>query len=272
MASIEHPVAPADTAQPALWRLLVIGVFTGFFGGLFGLGGGVIIVPALVMLCGFNQRIAAATSSLAILPTALVGITSYALHGAVDWLAGLALAVGVFCGSQIGGLLLKRLSLRALEWCFFGFLLIAIVSLWVVIPPRDATIEMSPLIFILLVLFGLIPGVAVVLLGVGGGIIAIPVLIAGFGANDILAKGTSMLVVVVGAFTSAAKHLRSGMARAKIAFTIGVTAAIITPFSVQLAIFMPPLWSNILFSLFLAFIASQYLRRLLKNSSYEEQT
>lgn len=242
--------------------LLAIGAVAGFFGGLFGLGGGVIIVPALVFLCGFNQRHAAIVSSLALLPTAVVGLTSYALHGGVDWFAGAALALGITLGSALGSRLLHRLSLWTLELCFLLFLLVAIASLWLVVPDRSATIDMSPGTFVLLVLFGTVPGVAVALLGVGGGVIAIPVLIAGFGASDIVAKGSSLLMVIVGATTTSLRHLRNRALDVKASLCVGVAAAAVTPFSVQLAVFLTPLASNILFSVFLAVIALQYTRRL----------
>lgn len=245
-------------------KLLGIGAVAGLFGGLFGLGGGVIIVPALVLLMGFNQRQAAATSTLALLPTAVAGVISYGLHGAVDFSVGLALALGMMLGAQLGTRLLHRLSLRTLEWLFLCFLLAAIILLWVVVPVRGAQLEMSSLVFISLIGFGLIPGIAMSLLGVGGGILAIPVLIAGYGASDLAAKGSSLLMVIVGSTTAAIKHLRAKLVESRTALTIGLTAAMITPFSVQLAVLMTPFISNALFSVFLAVIAAQYLRRLLR--------
>ncbi|MBT1018633.1 sulfite exporter TauE/SafE family protein [Canibacter sp. lx-72] len=259
------PQNGAITPAVTLPRLILIGAIAGFFGGLFGLGGGVIIVPALVFLCGFNQRLAAANSSFALLPTALVSIISYALHGGVDWLAGLALAGGVFVGSRIGAAFLHRLSLRALEICFLVFLIFAIGTLWTVVPARQDTIEMNPLVFVLLILFGIIPGIGVALLGIGGGIVAIPVLIAGFGASDLIAKGTSMVMVIVGAVSASYKNVKQKTIELKIPLIIGVAAAFVSPFSVQLAVFLTPLWSNILFSVFLGFIAVQYVLRILRH-------
>lgn len=255
---------PANRGTAKLWKLLGIGAVAGLFGGLFGLGGGIIIVPALVLLLGFNQRQAAATSALALLPTAITGVISYGSHGAVDWAAGLALALGIIVGAQLGARLLHKLSLRALEWLFFGFLLVAIALLWLVVPERGAHIAMSPLVFISLIGFGVIPGLAMALLGVGGGVIAIPVLITAYGASDLAAKGSSLLMVLVGSATATVKHLRARVADPRTALTIGLTAALVTPFSVQLAVLMTPFVSNALFSVFLAVIAAQYLRRLLR--------
>lgn len=245
-------------------KLVLIGLATGVFGGLFGIGGGVLMVPALVFLMGFDQRRAVGTTPIAMLPAATAGLISYALQGGFDWRAAIALSIGVIVGAQIGLRLLDKLSLRALEIGFFVFLLLSIVSLWVVVPSRDDTINMTPLVFVLLLVFGLIPGLAMSLLGVGGGIIAIPVLMVGFNASDIIAKGTSLCMVITGAITSASKNIRKGNADIKAGAILGVSAALVSPFSVQLAVLLSPQVANILFSLFLAFVASQYLVRILK--------
>ena len=66
--------------------LVIVGMIVGLLSGMFGIGGGTVIVPALVWL-GLSQRHAAATSMLAIVPTALSGVISYAHNGNVDWVA-----------------------------------------------------------------------------------------------------------------------------------------------------------------------------------------
>ena len=87
--------------------------------GLFGIGGGTIIVPALVWL-GLTQRHAAATSMLAIVPTSVSGVLAYAVEGNVDWIAALLMFLGMFIGGQIGSLLLSRLPEVVLRWAFRG--------------------------------------------------------------------------------------------------------------------------------------------------------
>lgn len=243
-------------------KLLAIGAVAGLFGGFFGLGGGIVIVPALVFLMGFNQRQAASTSAVALFPVSLIGVLSYSLHGAVNWAAGFALALGMLLGVNLGSRLLQRLPLRVLEWLFFSFLLIAIALLWLVVPSRNTNIEMSWAVFGLLICCGFIPGVAMTLLGVGGGIIAIPLLITGFGASDLIAKGTSLLMVAAGSFNSLIKQLYTSAANARHAILIGLAAALTTPISVQFAVLLAPLASNILFSVLVLFVAAQYLFKL----------
>ncbi|MDO4241707.1 MAG: sulfite exporter TauE/SafE family protein [Microbacteriaceae bacterium] len=262
--------ASGERKPAAVLVLLFIGMITGVFGGLFGLGGGVIMVPAMVLLLGYNQREAASTTPIAMLPAAASGLISYGLHGSVDWVAGLALALGVFVGAQIGARLLHRLSLRVLETAFLVFLMLAIASLWLVVPTRADTIEMNPLVFASLVLFGLIPGMAMSLLGIGGGIVAIPVLIAAYGASDIVAKGTSLVMVITGAITSTIKNLQRKAVDVRAGLIMGLGAAAITPFSVHLAVLLEPFWANALFSAFLGVVALQYLQRLLRKPKTAE--
>ncbi len=88
-----------------------IGLIAGLLSGLFGVGGGTVIVPLLVLVLGFDQRIAAGTSLAAIVPTATVGVISYAIHDSVAWIPALLLAAGAVVGAQLGTWLLPRLPL-----------------------------------------------------------------------------------------------------------------------------------------------------------------
>jgi uncharacterized membrane protein YfcA len=83
--------------------LLLIGLAAGFMGGLVGIGGGIIIVPALVMLLGMTQHQAQGTSLAMILfPVGLLGVLNYYKQGYVDFKYAGLLAVGFFLGSYIG--------------------------------------------------------------------------------------------------------------------------------------------------------------------------
>jgi uncharacterized membrane protein YfcA len=104
-------------------RLVAIGLAAGFFSALFGVGGGIVVVPLLVALFAFEPRVAAATSLVAIAITALAGTLSYAAHG--DLKPGAAVIVGVpaAAGALAGTALQQRLTNRALA---FGFALLLV--------------------------------------------------------------------------------------------------------------------------------------------------
>lgn len=229
--------------------------------GLFGIGGGIMIVPALVLLLGMPQRLAAGTSVAAILPAAIVGATSYAVQGHVDWVAAGLLAVGVIGGSQVGSMLLAKLPIKLLQWFFLSFLLVVIVSLWFVVPERDNEIGMTLLTGILLAVTGFVTGILSGLLGVGGGIIVVPVLMFFFGANDLVAKGTSLLMMIPGSLSGTLANWRRRNVDLRAALIVGLAASVMSPFGTLIAVRIDPFWSNVMFSILLALIFAQYLQR-----------
>ena len=116
-----------DGSARSIIVLIVVGMLVGVLSGMFGIGGGTIIVPALVWL-GLTQRHAAATSMLAIVPTSVSGVLAYAVEGNVDWIAALLMFLGMFIGGQIGSLLLSRLPEVVLRWAFVVFMAFIIAS------------------------------------------------------------------------------------------------------------------------------------------------
>lgn len=111
---------------------ILIGVAAGVLSGLFGIGGGVIIVPALVYLCGFTQLKAQGTS-LAILlpPVGAVAFIEYYKKGFVDLEAGLLICIFLVFGSVIGGKLAPNIPVGTLKRGFgVLMLLIALKMIW----------------------------------------------------------------------------------------------------------------------------------------------
>jgi uncharacterized protein len=109
-------------------RLAVIGLAAGVFSALFGVGGGILAVPLLVLLAAFPERVATATSLGAIGITALAGVVFFGIRGDVD--VGHALLVGLPAagGALVGTALQQRITGRALSY-LFAALLVA-VAVW----------------------------------------------------------------------------------------------------------------------------------------------
>ena len=236
---------------------LGIGLVAGLLSGLFGVGGGTVIVPMLLLLLHFDQRLAAGTSLAAIVPTATVGVISYGVTGSVAWIPAIILAAGAVVGAQIGTWLLARLPQNALRWGFVGFLLIVIVMLFVVVPSRDAVLELNWLTGGGLVLLGIFTGIMAGLLGVGGGVIVVPALIFLFGTSDLIAKGTSLLMMIPTALSGTVGNLRRQNVDLVAAVLIGGAACTTTALGAWIATLLDPFASNLLFAAFLLFIASQ---------------
>ena len=104
-------------------RLVLIGLVAGFFSALFGVGGGIVIVPLLLLMCAWQARAATATSLAAIGITALSGVIAYAVHG--DVRVGYAALVGLPAALSVAGAtaLQQRLRTRTIELLFAAFLL-----------------------------------------------------------------------------------------------------------------------------------------------------
>jgi uncharacterized protein len=105
-------------------RLVTIGLVAGLFSALFGVGGGIVIVPLLVLTAGYDQRAASATSLAAIGLIAFTGTVLYAVRGHVE--VGPALLVGLpaAAGAVAGAVLQQRVPRRTLAFAFAGLLAI----------------------------------------------------------------------------------------------------------------------------------------------------
>lgn len=112
-------------------KLVVIGVAAGFFSALFGVGGGIVIVPLLVVAMGFEVRPATGTSLAAIGVTALAGTLFYAYYGRVEPGPGALVGLPAAAGAVAGTWLQQRLRRRELSLLFAAFLVAIAVKLLV---------------------------------------------------------------------------------------------------------------------------------------------
>lgn len=131
--TIGAPSPPASPASPMPNPLLLaaIGLAAGVLSGLFGVGGGVIMVPAMVLLAGMAQQRASATSLASIVPIAVVGTFIFGLSDSVDLPAAAVLIVGSLVGVQIGARLMARIGDDRLRIGFAVFMIaIAITMLF----------------------------------------------------------------------------------------------------------------------------------------------
>ena len=110
-------------------RLILIGLTAGFFSALFGVGGGIVIVPLLVLAGSWELRPATATSLAAIGITATAGVITYVVHGQVR--PGYAALVGIPAafGALGGTALQQRLPLRTLSFLFAALLAVIAVRM-----------------------------------------------------------------------------------------------------------------------------------------------
>jgi uncharacterized membrane protein YfcA len=100
----------------------LIGLFGGVASGLFGVGGGIVLVPALIYIAGFSQHLATGTSLAVLLPPiGLAATIEYYRHGNVDLRAALILAAGMFVGAWVGAWLANQMKGPQLRLLFGVF-------------------------------------------------------------------------------------------------------------------------------------------------------
>jgi len=241
--------------------LMGFGVGAGLLSGMFGLGGGIIIVPGLMFALGMDQRRAHGTSLGGVFLISLSSFFTYWAHDEIDWPVVLWLSIGSVAGSLIGAELLKRVSKRTLTLAFIAVLVIAGVRMFFEI---DSSGEMvlTTATAIWLVVIGLVVGALAGMLGIGGGLMTVPILVVLFHVSPALAKGTSLAVVIPTAFTGTMQNLRNkntDLVAAGIVSSTGIITAIAGSW---VAAYMNDALSNFLFAVLLIAIAGRMLLQL----------
>ena len=190
----------------------LIGLIAGLFGGLVGLGGGVVMIPLMTRLLGIPQASAHGTSLAVVVFAGLSGAWAYAIEGAVDFSAALILAVTASLTARLGA----RHCASLPEWKlkrYFGCVLLAVAALLAAKPYLGAMAVMSltgaPAIAALAVT-GLATGFIAGLLGIGGGAFLIAGMVLFVGMGQHVAQGSSLLSMVPAAAVGSWTHWRHG--------------------------------------------------------------
>jgi uncharacterized membrane protein YfcA len=247
-----------------LARTIIVGLVAGFLSGLFGVGGGILIVPALVIVLKFDQRLAHGTSLAAVLPIALSSMTSYAVADKIDWRVALFLAIGALAGAVLGTHFLHKLPHDVLALGFSILLVATAVRMLVDNSEATGRGAISVLGAIVLVGVGFATGILAGLLGVGGGIILVPARVIGVGIPAAIAKGTSLAVIVPTSIMGTWRNRKKRNADLYTAAILGVAGIVSAYAAGALSVGMSESLSNLLFALLLLFVAARMLFDLAK--------
>jgi len=241
--------------------IVFIGLVSGMFGGLVGLGGGVVMIPLMVGIVKLGQHKAHGTSLLALVFTGLAGAATYALKGSVDVAASAMMAAAAIFTARGGAHFAHALPEWKLKKAFGGFLLL--VSLLLISKPylpHTANPAAGGFKALILLLTGAFTGFLSGMMGVGGGTIMVPamVLLAGFGQH--IAQGSSLLAMVPAGGVGAYTHWRLG--NVEIRLIAGLIPGIIvgTYIGATLAHVLPEATLRIIFSTVLIWTGIRYLR------------
>jgi uncharacterized membrane protein YfcA len=110
-------------------KVIICGLATGLFNGLFGAGGGIVLVPSLVLLLGVEEHDAHATAISVILPLTLISAFIYYTKDIVDWDITTKVALGGMVGGYVGAKIMNRLSANLLRKIFSIFMVIAAIRM-----------------------------------------------------------------------------------------------------------------------------------------------
>ena len=184
--------------------ILLLGLTVGVMVGLLGIGGGVVLVPAMVYLLHFDQHMAQGTSLLILLPPIGLGaLRQYWKNGNVDLRAGIYCAVGFLLGGDLGGKIAVPMRSSLLQATFGFFLMLSAVLLWnktkapsKTVTAVDKTSNQSFWRLTGITLVAAFCGVAAGMVGIGGGVLLVPLLGLLFGFSQHRAQGTSLVALI----------------------------------------------------------------------------
>lgn len=111
---------------------VAIGLAAGVLAGIFGIGGGILIVPALILLANFSPQLATGTSlGVLLMPVGILGAWAYYREGNMRFSASLWIAVGLFLGAYLGAKLAHQLSPLVLRRAFSVFMILVALRMWI---------------------------------------------------------------------------------------------------------------------------------------------
>jgi len=124
--------------------IILVGVAAGILSGLVGVGGGIIIVPALVYFIGFSQKTAQGTSlALIMLPVGILGVLQYYKQGHVDWRIVGLLAIGFLAGSFFGSKLALSISQETLKKVFAVLMIVIAIKMLFLDKPKKTGVDIK---------------------------------------------------------------------------------------------------------------------------------
>jgi len=243
----------------------LIGLLAGLFGGVVGLGGGVIMVPLMVGIKKLRQQHAHGTSLVVLVFTGIIGAATYAAQGSIDIVASALLAAPAIMTARSGALLAHGLP----EWKlkrYFGYLMI-IVSLFMVLKPYIPHIA-SPLgggiKALILLAAGALTGLLSGMMGIGGGSLMVPAMVLMIGMEQHAAQGSSLLAMIPAGAVGAWTHKKLGNVEAPLLYGLIPGVIIGTFIGARFAHYLPESILRILFAMVIVWTGIRFIQTSVK--------
>lgn len=237
-------------------RIALVGLAAGLLSGMFGVGGGILIVPGLVLVAKMDQRIAHGTSLAAVLPISVASFLTYLSHDHVDWPVAMWLAIGAVTGAVLGTKLLHLLPHTTLALSFAALLLVTAARLFFQgVGQGRGAVDAG--VAVALVAIGLATGILAGLLGVGGGVVMVPALMLALSLPGVIAKGTSVAVIIPTSIMGTIRNRKKANADLRAAGIVGAGGIASAVVGGWVSTRMDDTLSNVLFALLLLAVAAR---------------
>ncbi len=231
---------------------VLLGAALGTVGGLFGIGGGLIAIPALGVLFGLDQQLAQGTALVMVVPNVMLALWRYHQRNRIEWRHALPLATMGFCFALLGSIWAVGIDAQAMRIGFVVFLVALsvynLVRMFMTAAAPTAQMRYSwPWLGVL----GAASGVMGGLFGVGGAVVATPVLTSVFGTTQVVAQGLSLALALPSTGVTLATYALHQQVDWHIALPMAVGGLLSISWGVKIAHALP---ERLLRGLFCAFL------------------
>ncbi|WP_070888135.1 sulfite exporter TauE/SafE family protein [Pseudomonas sp. D1-3] len=231
---------------------ILLGLALGTLGGLFGIGGGLIAIPALGVLFGLDQQLAQGTALVMVVPNVLLALWRYHQRNRIDLRHALALALSSFVFALFGASWAVTLDPESMRLAFVGFLIALafynLLRMFLHSPAASGQLRHPwPWLGVLGSGSGLLGG----LFGVGGAVIATPILTSVFGTSQVVAQGLSLALAAPSTGVTLATYALHGHVQWTLAIPLAIGGLLSISWGVRLAHALPERQLRVLFTAFL---------------------
>lgn len=237
------------------WKFVLIGLTAGVVGGGLGIGGGMILVPLLVVV-GLDRHNAHATSLAAIVLIATTGALSFGASGEIALSLGLTIGIGGVVGSVVGATVMHRASPRALTIVFSFVLLVAAIRMISGASPLPGSADFGTLALTAIGLgIGVTAGFFAGLAGIGGGVVIVPASVLLLGLTQHEAQGTSLMAIVLTALAGTVVNRRNRRVRLQDGLVVGLGGVVGSVIGSRLALGVEAGMLSLVFGFLVLFVA-----------------
>jgi len=241
-----------------MFELIVLGSSVGIVSGFFGIGGGTILVPLLLLL-GFGTKEAIGISTVQMVFSSVYGSYLNNKKGTLDISMVLIIGIGGFVGAGFSGLVANVLSENILEIIFLVFAFFALLRLFFQPKVHSKKINSNPIVLFLL---GFLLGMLSMTIGVGGSIILVPILVGFWNVKLKDATSAGLFFVVFSSISGMISHTLSGQVDFEKGVIIGFASLLGVYIGVQLKDKVDPVLQKKLLVVFYTMIVTYLIYRI----------